>query len=340
MNNLTIEDELRARTRKDPDAEDLWNRYANMKRYLELHYYPWIQANCPFYTDHGELHIRSVIHAVSQLLAPHLKKSPRQSDLTSLDLFLLLSSILWHDVGNVYGRSGHAKRVTEMTRKIKTLGFPNPDIQRLVNEIAIAHAGENGLDIPRGREDCSTSNKTYTVYPLALAALVRFADEVSENQSRISHTLLPDIPKENQIYWRYASCIAASLPDASRQRVRITVNIPDTAAPELHFCDDYPERFEKNELSLIEYIVCRIEKMNNERAYCAPHFSRYVSIREIEVLLTLTHDDARIDNYEDVVVFGDGGLRQEAYPMIDVFEPFFTEHPQWNPDEISKATGT
>lgn len=338
METPTLEEELRARARKDPDAEDLWNRYTTMKSYLDREYYPWIQANCPFYTDHGDLHIRSVIHSASQLLDAHLKKTARQSELSSLDLFLVLAAILWHDVGNVYGRSGHAKKVAEMTREIKALGFPNPDIHRLVNEIAIAHGGENGLDTPREREDCSTSHKSYSVYPLALAALVRFADEVSENQSRISHALLPSVPAENRIYWEYASCIAASLPDAARQRVRVSVNIPIESATAVLPCKDYRDRFGTDDLSLIEYVVCRFEKMNNERAYCSPRFSRYVSIREIEVLFTLTHNDARVDDYEEVVVFGDGGLRQDSYPAIDVFGPFFSDHPKWKPDEIKKAT--
>lgn len=340
MATPTLEDELRARSRNDADSEDLWTRYLNMKNYLEQNYYKWIQANCPFYTDHGELHIRSVIQSASQLLDLHLKKNMRTSDLSSLDLFLLLSSILWHDVGNVYGRSGHAKRVAEMTRDVKTLAFPNPDIHRLVNEIAIAHGGDNGLDTPREREDCSTSNKTYTVYPLALAALVRFADEISENQARISHALITDVPKENRIYWEYASCIAASLPESSRQRVRVSVNVPVEAATALHACNEYADRFGADELTLIEYIICRLEKMNNERAYCAPHFSRYVSIREIEVFLTLTDDESRLDDYEDAVVLGDGGLKQEAYPTIDVFNPFFADHPKWTPDELRKVAAS
>src|SRR6185436_10614144 len=106
----SIEEELRSRARPGSDAEDFHARFINMKTYLTSNYYPWIQANCPFFTDHGELHIHSVIQTASQLLAP-LLANREKSELTDLDLFLILASILWHDVGNVYGRSGHAKRV-------------------------------------------------------------------------------------------------------------------------------------------------------------------------------------------------------------------------------------
>lgn len=198
--NLTLEDELGARAGKDPDAEAFWNRYSSMKDYLATQYYPWIQATCPFFTDHGELHINSVIRAASLLLEPHLG-SRRRSQLSSLDIFLLLASILWHDVGNALGRVRHAERITEMTNEVRSLGFPNLGIHRLVCEIASAHAGEDGLSKPRAQEDSSTPRRTYTVYPTALAALLRFADEISEDQSRISHALLQKVPDENRIFW-------------------------------------------------------------------------------------------------------------------------------------------
>ncbi len=334
---VTLEDELVTRARKSPEADDLCVRYRAMKQYLEKEYYPWIQANCPFYTDHGEPHIRSVIQAASLLLSPHLSANRRKSELTDLDLFLVLTSILWHDVGNVYGRSGHATKIAEMTREVKQLGFPNPNVHRLVNEIALAHAGENGLDMPREREDCTTSHGSYIVYPLALAAVVRFADEISENQSRISHAMMDKIPDENRVYWEYAKCISASIPDPGRQRIRITLNISIETATSLYPCPEYSTRTGKSEATLVEYIIFRLEKMNNERAYCAPHFSRYVTIREIEASLTLTRNEVRVDSYEELVTLGDGGVKQSAYPTIEVFAPFFRDHPRWSPTEIQKA---
>jgi hypothetical protein len=317
-----------------------------MKNYLIREYYPWIQANCPFFTDHGELHVASVIQTASQLLGTHLENRIA-SELSSLDLFLILSSILWHDVGNVFGRSGHAKRVGEMTAEVKTLGFPNPSVQRLVNEISIAHSGEDGLEKPRLREDCATPHKTYTAYPSALAGIVRFSDEVSENQARISRAVMEKVPTHNRIFWEYASCVTASLPDPARQLVRITVTVPQESAVQSFAIHDehadqcqraYAIRTGKKDITLIEYIVCRLEKMNNERAYCAPRFGRYASIRELEVVLTLTKDNARIDAYDEQMTLGDGGLKQADYPVIELFSDFFAKHPKWLPEKIQEAT--
>ncbi len=101
---ITIEEELErraGRSTKDEVAKDLWNRYQTMKSYLDDSYYRFILSNCPWYTDHGERHINSVIETASRLLARQLETKKSEEGLLSLDLFLVLSAILWHDVGNV-----------------------------------------------------------------------------------------------------------------------------------------------------------------------------------------------------------------------------------------------
>ena len=330
---LPLEAELNARAQDDPDAEDLWSRYGSMKKHLETEYYRWVQANCPYYTDHGEQHIRSVIECASLLLKEQLHES-RSDELSSVDIFLLLSSILWHDVGNVLSRSKHHELVAELTKKVKSLGFPNPDLQRLVNEISLAHKGPNGLAKVRSHEDLSTNHKNYSVYPSAIASLLRFADEISENQARISHAIKDKVPDDNKIYWEYASCVSASIPVPSQQVVRLTVNMPLEKATLPFLCNDYPHRFPSGEITLVEYILCRIEKMNNERAYCMSALSRYVTVKELEVRFTLMRDNARIDQYEETVVFGDGGMKSDGYPNIEVFSNFFESNPNWKPEVI------
>ena len=259
-NHQTLEHELERRSLlKEPDAEDFWHKYGNMKFYLNQYYYNWIQASCPYFTDHGEQHIRSVIDAASFLLSKQLNTSDSRS-FSSLEIFLILCGAIWHDVGNVYGRSGHAQRVAEMTEKIKELGFPDMQIHRLVNEISKAHAGPEGLEIPRNEERATTANGTFSLYPRSLAAVVRFADEISENHTRVSAMLLPEIPQENQIFWQYANCIRACLPEPSRDRILIEIEILPEALMADFPCGDYPERSKGGNISLIDYILCRLEK--------------------------------------------------------------------------------
>jgi hypothetical protein len=76
--------------------------------------------------------------------------------------------------------------------------------------------------------------------------------------------------------------------------------------------------------------------MNNERAYCMNALSRYVTVKEIEVRFTLMRDNQRINEYEKTVVFGDGGLKKDGYPRIEVFSPFFDANPSWKPNAIQE----
>jgi len=338
--SLEVELQRRANAREE-DAADLWGRYKSMKGYLTREYYPWIQANSPFLTDHGEQHIRSVIQAAGSLLNKHLSPEieTQKRSLSSLDIFLVLSGILWHDVGNVYGRSGHAERAVEMTNEIKKLGFPDPAIHRLVTEISSAHSGKNGLVKASPEEDCSTLHSTHTVYPRALAAVVRFADEVSENRFRISTELLPKVPDANRIFWEYANSITASRLEPERKRVVITIALQQDAAVKRFPCPEFAHRVDgEGQIHLMDYILCRLEKMNNERAYCSPAFLRYAVIEEIEARFTLLEDTKRVN--EATVFFRDAGVRKNddsSYPNIQIFDDFYNEHPDWRPERLKEA---
>jgi HD superfamily phosphodiesterase len=333
---LSIEAELERRATADKDAEDFWHRYKVMKKYLADEYYPWIQSNSPYFTDHGSRHIESVIQAAESVLSKHLV--PENGELSSLDLFLLLSGIIWHDVGMVYQRSGHAQKVAEMTKEIRQV-FPNIQIQRLVEEISSAHSGESGLNIPRADEDCTTENRRYKVYARALAAIVRFADEISENHSRISKALTDKVPKESRVYWEYANCIWASYAEPARERVVVDVEIQCDKVLTKLLCKDFSDRTGgATEMPLVKYTLYRLEKMNNERVYCSRFFSRYAYFKSLEVRFTLLKGTARVPDYDELtVMFEDFGLSSGDYPNIKVVESFFAANPAWTADRIEEA---
>lgn len=324
-----------ARASRDDLAKDLWPRYSTMRGYLDDSYYRFIQANCPWYTDHGERHIKSVIETASRLMTKQQEgKRKEYSELSSLEIFLTLAAILWHDVGNVVRRSGHAEQIPELAEQIKTV-FPSVAIRRVVEEIARAHSGKDGLKIPRTDEACSLSHNTIQVYPRSLAAIVRFADEVSENQTRISVPLLPKVPNKSKIYWEYANCITASLPDLARERVVVAFDIPSDKVPLRFLCEEFPDRAANDgTISLIEYIVCRLEKMNNERVYCLPYM-RYGSIRSIVARFTILNGTRRLASHDGAEVqLGDPGIAEDGYPRIQIFDRFFEQYGHWRPDNL------
>jgi hypothetical protein len=337
---LSIETALQQMADTDNNAKGLWARYSTMKDYLAVEYYPWIQANSPYFTDHGRLHVESIIEATSQILLP---SSRNPGKLSPLDLYLLLCAIIWHDVDMVYDRSMHPKQVSHMIQKIdKAEIFFSLTVRRLVTELVKAHKGEDGLETPSREQDCTIDTKTYTVFPRALAAIVRFADEISENRSRISSALLEEgkVPEENKIYWEYANCIAASRADPSRERIIVTIEIEADKAVMKYPCPKECKQYSGNDgsIRLIEYVISRLQKMNNERVYCAREFAMYASIRQIDVRLMLTQSGERVKDYMNEFILQDSGIHKRAYPQIEFFGDFFKHHPHWDPHKIEELS--
>jgi len=327
-----LEVELEKRSETDGAAIALWHRYAAMKDFLSREYYPWVQANCPYYPDHAQGHVESVIQTASLLVG-------KLEDLTSLDLFLMLSAIVFHDAAMVYGRTEHHDQITRIMEGIRGLGFIDVTVQRLTEEIAKAHTGEKGLAIPRRNEDCTLGSTSFTVYPRALAAILRFADEVSETRSRVSQSLMSQVPQENRIYWDYAYCVSATKPDPARERVVVSVELHDDMPTRRYQCPDEFRSYSdcRCQISLVEYVVCRLQKMNRERAYCAPAFGRYSTIENLFVRMTALKGGSRVEGYEDEVVLGGDGLGQLSYPAIEIFHNFFGRYPRWQPDKLAEV---
>jgi len=328
----TLESELKYRAESgECDANQFWHNFNVMKEYLSREYYPWVQATCPFYTDHGKVHVESVIQSASLLLSECL--SHEKNSLSSLDIFLLLSSILWHDVGMVFGRSGHAEKIVQVTEEIRKIGLSDLAIYNIVTQIVRSHSGEDALRIAKREEDCTTPNQQpCTVYPKALAAVMRFADEISENRYRISTTILPTVPEGQKIFWEYANCVTAARPDPARCRVVLTLDIPYEKAIQYYNCNEFQNlKAKKGRITLIEYLIRRIEKMNNERVYCAPHFSKYVCIDEISVRLRIINGSSSLKSYEIEEIFSDS-----QFPSIKIFKKFFNDNPEWKPDQLKR----
>lgn len=334
---ISLEDVFLKETKNNEDIEELWHKYKTMEKDLAKAYYPWIQANLPYFTDHGEKHISSIIRIVNELLRPVLLVKTKK-ELTGVDIFILLSSIIWHDVGMVDRRSGHEARVQEIGNHIQKTGFPQPILLRTVLEIVKAHSGRDGLKIPKNDEYCTLTKESFTFHPKALAAILRFADEISEDRNRISMDVYEKVPDDQQIYWQYANAISSCIADPERGRVVVNIELDVTLATQRFICKEYPDRVDaEGKISLIEYIVCRLEKMNTERSYCSVYFSRYVQISEIEARFTILNRNMRVEEYEKTFRLGDSGINSDEYQLISIYEDFFKNNPRWTPEKIGEV---
>jgi hypothetical protein len=315
--------ELAKRAKKSNNAKAYYHRFEAMKDYLSKNYYEYIQANCPYFTDHGERHISGVIWAASQLLG---KNTKQKNILSDLDLYLLLTAIIWHDAGMVAKRKGHELHVQQLLEQVSALAFQDIEEKRMVEQIIAAHTGTGGFL----RMNPQILYSHYQVYPRALAAVLRLADEMSEDSSRISVALLEQghVPYDHQIYWYYAKSIKASHPQPSRERLVIEAKLNCKEA-----IMEFPATDESGgKITLIEYMLSRFDKIVSECAYCAPHFVRYASIQWVEITLSLVDGTQQINGYCENLRYAPV---TDQYPeSFRVSEEFFRDHPKWQAGQI------
>jgi hypothetical protein len=326
-----LEKELARRAKQDdPQAKTLKLSFDKLKERLVKHHYTWIQANCRWFTDHGEVHVAAVMHSASELVKLKLGGKKRDT-LTTLDIYLILTAILWHDVGMVIDRARHADLVYDMTYDASEF-FPNPHVQGLVAQIANAHKGHNGLDSLSMHDLCTIDGPGQDVNPALLAAVVRFADEISENHTRVSLPVLDQVPADQKIFWLYAASIGSCVARPENERVIIDYRFDADQVTTRWLDRDFPEFWpaEEKTLPLLTYALCRLEKINNEREYCFRYFSSVAPIREVEARFCITRQGRKIPGYESASIhLRGGGVESKGYPKIKIVQAFLNQNPQW-----------
>lgn len=334
-----LEKALFKRAKGDEEADTLRKSYEMIKDYLVTNYYPWVQANCPYYTDHGQAHIESVMNSASELVKGKLDIKKGKYNLTSLDIYLILTAVLWHDVGMVIDRATHAELVYPMTDAVSEF-FPNPTVKGLVSQIAKAHKGKTSLDSLPTEDYCTIRNTAIQLNPAMLAAIVRFADEISENHTRASAQVLEHVPERQKIFWLYALSVSSCTAQPDRDRVvidyRFDADKVISCWPDKEF-EEHRSKIDQT-IPLLTYALCRLEKINNEREYSLRYFSNIAPIRQIDARFSLIRGGQMLPGYAPyTIVLKGGGVESNSYPSIKIVHDFFSKHPHWTIESILGA---
>ncbi len=258
-----IESELEARLKVlGSSGEALYSRYIAARSFLTREILPWIAGKEPNLSDHGVAHIRNVLDNALQLIG----------DLTSLnpiEHYILCQAILFHDVGNLFGRRKHNLEIG----RVYEAHFNGLWLNRLemghVILIGRSHSGISHLD---GSNDTLKDLKDafFESQPVRLqhlAAILRFADELAEGPQRTSGFLIRNklISTESEIYHKYASCTHVFI-DRGGSRIALSYEIP---------LDDYDFKSPEGVEHFTKFLKCiysRIHKLDGERRYCK-HYS-------------------------------------------------------------------
>ena len=300
---LPIENCVEQRVRQSVnDGDDLRSMYASTRKELLNEVLPWIGSQEPSLTDHGVNHIADVMTNAAMLLGfptEHwLEKDSTQltSYFSPQELVVLLTGLLVHDIGNIFGRERHNQKIPDVwkTQTSAWLAWHMSD-RMLIIDVGRAHSGKTPSGSTDTLEPLATASRYLGKVPVRaaeIAAIIRFADELAEGPQRTSKFLLQEllIKSTSQLYHHYAEITRVSI-DRGRGRVALTYSIDlDNGA--------YPnDALEKKEFitSLLRMIYSRAAKMNYVRQFARHYSNSLAPFREVSISLNIEKDGSPFD---------------------------------------------
>lgn len=273
-----------------------------------------------YYTHHGLGHVNDVILYVGKLIGVG-DKWDTKSDFLPFDndysVYILLVSILLHDVGMYYGRDGHEELCHSVLLENKNIFDEDQVEMRSISNIAKAHSGKykkskDTISNPDLRVDQKCIDCQYDAKELS--ALVRFADEICETKTRAKKFAVNGaaVAGKSKICHTYCSYINAVEISEKRDAVTIEYVVP---------VKDLKEEFlvDGKKVFIIDEIGDRLDKINRERIYCNRYFGRRLQVRKIIARIDFVDSEYNVLNtirlviedsgYPDVVV-----TVKELYP--------------------------
>ncbi|EMS70601.1 HD domain-containing protein, partial [Ruminiclostridium cellobioparum] len=212
--------------------EEFYSKYITLKTHLvdkvykELPFRQYIiDENKILLNDHGKEHVETVLKRASDLV------NTETINLSDYEKFILLIAILLHDVGVVFGREDHELNGREIYKDIFEIINYDSIEARQVLKIAECHTGKN--------KENGDKDKIYYLYETEqlkhgsirnrlLAAILKFADELADDESRSFKQMLKNklIPKNSEIFHAYSFCLYTPEILHDTKSIKLTYNIP------------------------------------------------------------------------------------------------------------------
>jgi len=208
--------------------------------------------------DHGPLHIERVLEYLDKLIPPDTL-----STMSYYELFVLLCSAVYHDIGLLRGRLDHSTSSMDMISLDINNYITTPEDVKLIGLLVECHSSKKKIEeVLRDYEDVE-SIAGYSIRPKFLAMLLRMADELDEDcrraQARIYTKL--ELSEESQAFWRGNQCIKSIVPQPSEENIAVRVEFTE---------DDLERRFtvKGENVNSVQMVVRKLKKINDERKYC------------------------------------------------------------------------
>ena len=260
--------------------------------------------NDGYLTDHGPEHIKMVIRRAGELLGDPIESYPQ---LDAYGVYLLLMAAHFHDVGNLYGRKEHEKKTGPIMAELGKLAGTEMVEKKAIRQIASSHGGSfNGDKDTIHRLPKRDALLGVDVDFQAIAAILRFADELADDSSRAARALieLGVIPTKSEVFHTYSKSLQSVQVKPAQGLVILRFSFLKAAAI---------RKFGKGrrKVYLLDEIYERTLKMHFERQYCMRFMRDIVKIDAIDVKIEIYEDENSMTPCIDPIGYR---LEEKGYP--------------------------
>lgn len=297
-NDTSFEKEMKKFFYEKGDISNtLYGKYTSVRDAMyDDNFFGEIKGQEPNLSDHSEKHIQDVFERAYKVMSEN--SFPLFNE---IEIYCLALMILFHDVGNIYGRKGHEAevKIAEIYNKYRVTHENFRAERRVLIKGASSHSGstkEGSKDTLKGLKDENLDANLIRLQELA--AILRFSDELAEGKQRTCSFLIDKklYSDDSLIYHKYAQ-ITSIFPDRNRGEILITydIDIPQ----------DFNEEEQKNIKDLISFTYLRAYKLDIERRYTKNYSDVIKAFKSVSVVYNFTKNHLPIGLNLDQIIFED-----------------------------------
>lgn len=302
-------------------GQNLYTDYESLRNELiKDNFFIEIKIKEPYLSDHSEKHIIDVQNRAFKLIGNF-----KEQGLSTTDVYCLALMILFHDVGNIFGRKGHDSitKIAEVYNKYRIRHQYYGEERRVITYGASAHSGLS-------RVGCKDTLKYIEKHSIKedevnlpeLSAILRFADELAEGKHRTCSFLIDrgGYGEDSMIYHKYASITEIRIDRAlGRIVITYTINVSENF--------NVNQEEQKDIIDLMHFSFYRAIKLDQERRYTKYYSSILKPFKYVTVLYKFEKNYTPLDLDIKPIVF------EDKYPVPGID---FVEDPEQAKNEMAQ----
>jgi hypothetical protein len=201
-------------------------KYRLMKERLFNYEYEHWAVGFPEGNNHGRGHIARVLEYLNHLVGPK-----PLDHLDVYELFLAMMSILYHDIGLLRKRQGHAELSKQLLEEDANDRYIINQIDKeIIAAAVVSHSSSKDIMAECSRFSSEEIIGQHRARPVVIAGLVRLADELDEDYRRADPVLQRRllIPPESDFFWLFCQRVRGIRPILVRKQINFNIKFEPT----------------------------------------------------------------------------------------------------------------